>query len=187
MLLLAALLSEVPGVAAAAQREPAPVPPGVSCGALQDATGAKVNGQTGGGPVGTSSPRRCPAAKRPAKQAPPVQHAAQPDGVPDLSAAASARRTGAQSGPLRFAAENPERVGGALVTGGAMIWALHSGLLTSVLLLGVPLWRHVDLLPIVACNYEDTTRKAGPNQEEAAVAQVLETGNGQSLGAPGPA
>jgi hypothetical protein len=106
--------------------------------------------------------------------------------VPGLSADAATRRTDAQGGPLRFAAENPERVGAALVTGGAVIWALHSGLWTSLLLLGVPLWRHVDLLPIVAGSHDDdATREPLPTEEDAAVAHVLEPGDAHPHGNPG--
>lgn len=43
----------------------------------------------------------------------------------------------------------PARITATVITGGAMMLLLHSGLWTSLLILGLPLWRHVDLLPIV--------------------------------------
>jgi hypothetical protein len=156
------------------------VPLEASCRALLDATGAKVNRRTSGGPVATSSLRACPAADslpQSGKQATPSE------AIPELSAESPARRARAQAGPLHFAAENPERVGAALLTGGAMIWALHSGLLTWLLLLGVPLWRHVDLLPIVASSRDcDAIGEPRPTHEEAAVAHVLQRGDAGSPG-----
>lgn len=184
VLVLAAPLIALQAGTVGAQDAPGRAPPQVSCGALLDATGAKVNRQTSTGAVGTYSTRRCPADARTVKAQPPT-----PEPIPELSAQAPSRLPLAQDGPLRYAAENPERVGAALVTGGAMIWALQSGLLTSVLLLGVPLWRHVDLLPIVASSHAaDAASEPQPSQEdEAAVADVLEAGDAGSRSQPGAA
>jgi hypothetical protein len=99
------------------------------------------------------------------------------------------RAAAAHEEPLRFAAENPERVGAALLTGGAMLWVLHSSFWTSLLVLGLPIWRHVDLLPIVATTPESEASGAPltPTPEEAAVAQVLERHDARTRGAGKPA
>lgn len=186
-LVLIALLGGAPWTTAGARTEPLAGQPELSCGALHDAAGAKVNRHASSEPVGTSSTRRCPDAERPARQPPPSRQAAHSDAIPELSTEVSARRPGAQDGPLRFAAGNPERVGAALVTGGAMIWALHSGLWTSLLLLGVPLWRHVDLLPIVAGRHDDDACEPAPGPEEAAVARVIEADPAHPRAPPDPA
>jgi hypothetical protein len=190
-LLLVTLLSAPPvnGLAArSAEAAPGRGMPEPTCGALVDAAGAKVNRQTTGKAVGTFSTRRCAEPQRPALPRADIAETSHADPVPDLSADASSPPPLGQSGPLRYAAENPERIGAALVTGSAMIWALHSGLLTSLLLLGVPLWRHVDLLPIVAGNHgADTNRETQPSHEEAAVAHVLENRDTRPRGEPGPA
>jgi len=66
--------------------------------------------------------------------------------MPDL---ASARTTQAFGEPpaLRL---DPVGAGMALVTAGGLLWFLRSGLAVSLLLLGLPVWRDVDLLPVVA-------------------------------------
>jgi hypothetical protein len=69
------------------------------------------------------------------------------------------------------------RVSAAVLTGGAVIWLLHSTLWTSLLILGLPLWRHVDLLPIVDRAPDDAPVTPVPKRgasEEQAVAAVLD-------------
>ena len=39
----------------------------------------------------------------------------------------------------------PERLSATVLTGGTTLWLLHSGFWTYLLILGLPLWRHVDL------------------------------------------
>jgi hypothetical protein len=158
------------------------------CGALLDATGARVSPQDPSGQVVTSAPRRCAArdsAPRKAGPSIPIHSGA----IPGLSAEPVPRPATAHEEPLRFAAENPERVGAALLTGGAMLWVLHSSFWTSLLVLGLPLWRHVDLLPIVATAPESDASDAPPppTPEEAAVAQVLEDHGARTRDAGRPA
>lgn len=70
----------------------------------------------------------------------------------------------------------PARLTATVITGGAMMLLLHSGLWTSLLILGLPLWRHVDLLPIVdGATAADPIGAAGARaaQAEAELAPVL--------------
>jgi hypothetical protein len=157
---------------------------GVSCRAVVDAQGAQVKGQGASQQITTSTAGRCPtealapepvAAMTPAKPEPARRAAIEP--IPGLSAEPVQRTAERSDRPLGFAGGSPERVGAALMTGGAMIWVLQSSFWTSLLLLGLPLWRHVDLLPIVASAPDD---EAGPpdaapaTPEETAVARVLD-------------
>src|SRR5262249_39297507 len=69
------------------------------------------------------------------------------------------------------------RLSATLVTGGTAVFLLQSGLWTYLLLLGLPLWKHVDLLPIVdaAADEADAVADAAPDAEEdAAVTDVLD-------------
>jgi hypothetical protein len=74
----------------------------------------------------------------------------------------------------------PERLSATVLTGGTTLWLLHSGFWTYLLILGLPLWRHVDLLPIVdsASNEDehptDAAAAAAGADEERAVARVLQ-------------
>jgi hypothetical protein len=58
------------------------------------------------------------------------------------------------------------------------LWFLQSGFWTYLLILGLPLWRHVDLLPIVdsasADDERPTDAAAAGAEEERAVARVLQ-------------
>jgi hypothetical protein len=79
----------------------------------------------------------------------------------------------------------PERLSATVLTGGTTLWLLHSGFWTYLLILGLPLWRHVDLLPIVdsASSAEEhavADIAAAEADEERAVANVL-----QAQGLPG--
>jgi hypothetical protein len=156
------------------------------CGAVLDAKGVGVSRQGSTGQVVTSASRRCAQsldrADRPAPGTDSPVKPGQSDSIPGLSAEAAPRAVSPRDGPLRFAAENPERVGAALLTGSAMLWVLHSSFWTSLLMLGLPLWRHVDLLPIVAGSPDDQTDAAvqPPTPEESAVAQMLEERSARS-------
>ena len=62
-----------------------------------------------------------------------------------------------------------------------LIWFLQSSLWAALLVLGVPIWRHVDLLPVVdqvAADAPDTA-SADPAeaQEDGALAHVLDAGH----------
>ena len=69
------------------------------------------------------------------------------------------------------------RVGAALLTGGGLIWLLQSSYLTYLLIFGLPLWRDVDLLPIVAGEADSEAWAdvaAVSTAEELAVTRVLD-------------
>jgi hypothetical protein len=69
------------------------------------------------------------------------------------------------------------RVGAALLTGGGLIWLLQSSYLTYLLIFGLPLWRDVDLLPIVAGDADGVAGAdiaAVSTAEELAVTRVLD-------------
>jgi hypothetical protein len=71
----------------------------------------------------------------------------------------------------------PERLGATVLTSGAVIWFLQSSFWTYLLILGLPLWRHVDLLPIVdgaADAAEHPADATAGAEEERAVAHVLQ-------------
>jgi len=68
------------------------------------------------------------------------------------------------------------RLSATLVTGGTALFLLQSALWTYLLLLGLPLWKHVDLLPIVdaAAQEGDTGADAADDvDEDSAVTDVL--------------
>ena len=75
------------------------------------------------------------------------------------------------------------RASATAVTGGVLIWLLQSSVLASLLLLGVPIWRHVDLLPVVdQADPERLEAAAGEpadGQEDGALAQVLDATQGR--------
>jgi hypothetical protein len=51
---------------------------------------------------------------------------------------------------LAAAARDPVRVASATVTAGFVWWVTRSGGLVTTMLLGIPAWRHVDLLPVLS-------------------------------------
>jgi hypothetical protein len=76
------------------------------------------------------------------------------ESIPELSAG-RAKEQPARSGDegeetIQLAGGSAVRVGAALLTSGTVIWLLHSNYWAYLLIFGLPLWRDVDLLPIVA-------------------------------------
>jgi len=62
------------------------------------------------------------------------------------------------------------------------MFLLHSSLWTYLLILGLPLWQHVDLLPIVDRAADDDGATGGPAPDsdvERAVNRVLDTRDSQ--------
>jgi len=134
------------------------------------------------------APAEAPSVVRAPTKRKPRQRSAQP--VSEVSAAISvsprlasgrvALDTNASQAPraaqplvLEMSAE---RLTAAVITGGCVMILLHSGLWTSLLALGLPFWRHVDLLPI--CEHgpdtSDTCNAAcAMTRAEAAVADVF--------------
>jgi hypothetical protein len=81
---------------------------------------------------------------------------------------------------------SPGQLTATVVTGGSVMILLHSGLWTSLLVLGLPLWRHVDLLPICERGADEPGRHptaAAVAQAEGAVAEVLQSQR-RSTGVP---
>jgi hypothetical protein len=78
---------------------------------------------------------------------------------------------------------NATRLSTAIATGG-VLWFLQSSFWASLLLLGLPIWRHVDLLAIVARTPDD---EAGERQtpfnpsEDEPVSRVLDDGRNPHL------
>jgi hypothetical protein len=173
------------------------------CGPVVDSGGATVLGQGTRSTVRSSSTRKCtgvatqPAAAarpaagrarhRPAAGAPSQRELPHFTSGPAQPGAAGAR-DGAATGPAVLDTQ-AGRVGAAVLTGGAVIWLLQSSLWTSLLILGLPLWRHVDLLPIVdrAADAPVTRSPKREATEEQAVADMLDAKRGQRSGsAPAP-
>jgi hypothetical protein len=198
----AGVLALIPGAAADETTEQGPRSKiRVRCGTLADKQGEQVLGR---GSVGTDTQRDaayCPSNDRPsrkiepqlpvaaekpasvpasppvavsprpvsrARQVAPAARAVQPIQV------ASGWEAGEEQRLDRFAPSHAERLSAALVSGG-VLWFLHSSFWASMLLLGFPLWRHVDLLAIVARvdSASPTDSAALPTREDAAVAGVL--------------
>ena len=198
----AGVLALIPGAGANETAEQGPRSKiRVLCGTLSDKKGAQVLGRSS---VATDTQRdaaHCPSNDRPSRKiepplpvaiekpasvptSPPV--AASPKPVRQARAAPPAARavepiqvaSGWEAGEEqrlgRFAPTHAERLSAALVSGG-VLWFLHSSFWASMLLLGFPLWRHVDLLAIVARvdSASPADAAALPAREDAAVAGVL--------------
>lgn len=155
------------------------------CPSLVDGQGGRVRSQRTGGAAEASFAKDCPAWNaQPAPVAPRRQ--AKP-AAPTLAVRglvvgsvqgdlASARDYG--DGTPLVARVTPERLSAAALTGSTTLWFLQSGFWTYLLILGLPLWRHVDLLPIVdsasADDERPTDAAAAGAEEERAVARVLQ-------------
>lgn len=165
------------------------------CPSLVDGQGGRVHSRGTGGAAEASFARDCPTetAQRPpaARVAPIVQ--AKPKSIvqarpaePGLAVRGLAAGS-VQADPAApdyaedapFIVEiTPERLSATALTGGTTLWLLHSGFWTYLLILGLPLWRHVDLLPIVDSGASEDEHPAdapaAEADEERAVARVLQ-------------
>lgn len=158
-----------------------------SCNRLFDGRGEKVLVRRPGGEAGTSVTHDCRAdntqpkpveANRPAKAVAPS--VAPSMAVPPITAGSAQvdhavsrdRGAGTPIAPRVSAG----RLSATLVTGSTAVFLLHSSLWTYLLILGLPLWQHVDLLPIVdkATGDEGATGDALDADEERAVTRVLD-------------
>jgi hypothetical protein len=167
-----------------------------ACNRLIDGRGEKVVVRGAGGQAGTFNGRECPVAENTPPK--PVEANSQPKAVeanshpkaveansqpkavepalnvPPITAgpAADRRDPGARTAVARPVSVG--RLSATLVTGGTAMFLLHSSLWTYLLILGLPLWQHVDLLPIVdrADDDEDGTDAPDMDQERA-VTRVL--------------
>lgn len=158
-----------------------------ACPSLVDGRGAMVRSRGTGGTAEASFARDCPVAivrPEPAVSPPvPVKQAKPPEspvGVRGLAAGSVQVPDFADDypdGAPLVVRVTPERLSATVLTGGTTLWLLHSGFWTYLLILGLPLWRHVDLLPIVDPTARDDERPAevaaAEVDEERAVARVL--------------
>jgi hypothetical protein len=156
-----------------------------ACPSLVDGQGARVRSRGTGGAAEASFPRDCPGvapAPTPALKPPPspVHHAPVPSlSVPRLAAGtvdADLPDAGdPRDPPPLLVRATPERLSATVLTGGTTLWLLQSGFWTYLLILGLPLWRHVDLLPIVdsAGGRAAGSPSAADPDDERAVARVL--------------
>jgi hypothetical protein len=171
----------------------------VGCGAVTDGRGAEVSGRAGGARVATRIHRQCAerAAKGEPANRPTTAQSAQTKASTPAARIAAADATPIRPGPVNLprAAEAPSavkgdlvRAGATVVTGGALIWLVHSGVWATLLLLGVPLWRHVDLLPIVSQSpgqQQACTDGAAESKEDSAVVRVIDARLNRGQGAIG--
>ena len=184
----------IPAAAAADQVEQGPRSNiRVRCGTLSDTHGAQVLGR-GEAPNARAESERCRsappgpapvtlpppvAAPKPApiaqphrsRQRPPAPVAAHPIRVAVEWSSDEAKRVD------RFTPTKVTRLSTAIATGG-VLWFLQSSFWASLLLLGLPIWRHVDLLAIAArAPYDEAGPQARPNpSEDESVARVLDDG-----------
>lgn len=167
----------------------------LGCSAVTDTGGMAVSGRAGS--ISSGIRKECPTARvepvpqgraeRPVVKAAPEAEA-KPVAAPRTTPAIPISR-GQISTPDDSQAEGAAlrgtliRAGATVLTGGVLIWFLHSSLWASLLVLGVPLWRHVDLLPIVAQAGDGPLQQgAAERAEDFAVARVLDA-SGRSGGA----
>jgi len=123
-------------------------------------------------PEVVSTEKPVTAERKPVAAAPDTKTFAITAGAAQVKAAA--REHGATAPiPIRVSAG---RLSATLVTSGTAVFLLQSGLWTYLLILGLPLWQHVDLLPIVdaaAATTEGIETPAAEADEERAVTHVL--------------
>jgi hypothetical protein len=125
------------------------------CKALADSAGREVSADRHlGSPVSRAA--NCPGATVAGPEDAPVQKAAERV-TPDPSAGpidVDESQSNRGAGRLSLKVE-PIGVGLAITSGGVLFWILRSGLWASFLVMGLPLWRDLDLLPIVARGGDD--------------------------------
>jgi hypothetical protein len=164
-----------------------------ACNRLFDGRGEKIRLRGAGGEAGASATRDCRVDK---VQREPVEADVQPKAVepsfaaPAISAgpaqvdqtSSRARGAGIPIAPRISAGQ----LSATLVTGGTAMFLLHSSLWTYLLILGLPFWQHVDLLPIVDAATADGSATGDPERdadEERAVSRVLDTRSASGDGA----
>jgi hypothetical protein len=78
--------------------------------------------------------------------------------------------------PVQLMSGSAVRVGAALIASGSIIWVLRWSLWGYLLILGLPLWRDVDLLPIVMRDVEgaNIAHITPSTEEERAVSNMFD-------------
>ena len=161
------------------------------CTRLFDGRGEKVLVKRPGHQETASDTPGCRADKAVAK--PPeaeeqVETVAPRSKMPPITAGAAqvdrALSRDRQPGTPIAARVSAGRLSATLVTGGTAMFLLQSSLWTYLLVLGLPLWQHVDLLPIVDTAAGDDAASDDPASDaddERAVTHVLDPkGHGRS-------
>jgi len=145
------------------------------CASLVDGRGERVLSATGS--VDKSVGNECATVvARPRRDRPTAQTNAQAQPLV-VGPAQAARRSDSRGEAVPIVARiGVGRLSATLLTTGTAMLLLQSSLSTYLLLLGLPFWRHVDLLPIV----DSADDEAGPQaaatnaDEEHAIGQVLD-------------
>jgi hypothetical protein len=75
------------------------------------------------------------------------------------------------------ALQDPVRVASATLTAGFVWWLTRSGGLITSILMGIPAWRHVDLLPVLAARRDDEHDENEPQGEDFALDSPGEDGD----------
>jgi len=147
------------------------------CPSLVDGRGGQVQGSGAPASVGTAFAKNCPGTgTRLTPDALTVQVVERGAAVAGLrvDAAWMQNRAGDSQQWLGIDAQ---RLSATVLTSGVVIWLLHSSFWGSLLILGLPLWRHVDLLPIVERTGDAATATltgASDLREEMALNAVLD-------------
>jgi len=156
-----------------------------ACNRLFDGRGQKVYGGRGG-EAGAAVTKACPPAAaaaqpKPVETSKPLMAVAPSPALPPMAMGpvhageASPRDRDAHTSIAQRL--TPERLSATLVGGGTAMFLLQSSLWTYLLILGLPLWQHVDLLPIVdkAAENDGAAADAAPDSDaEQAVTRVLD-------------
>jgi len=165
------------------------------CTRLFDGRGEKVLVKRPGRDGAASATPDCRADKpltKPSKADDQVKTVAPSSKVPPITAGAAqvdrALSRDRQSGTPMAPRVSAGRLSATLVTGGTAMFLLQSSLWTYLLMLGLPLWQHVDLLPIVDAAAGDdgaTGDSAADADDDRAVTQVLDAQGGGRSGPKG--
>jgi hypothetical protein len=154
-----------------------------ACGAVLDAKGRNVVHPQAGEKAAASRPAHCGTGDghvQPQSAADPIVTSVPP---PATLAFAAGRAQDQAAGsaddadnPVQLASGGAVRVGATLIASGSIIWVLRWSFWGYLLILGLPLWRDVDLLPIVMRDVEDAhVAHTTPSTEaERAVTNVLD-------------
>jgi hypothetical protein len=166
-----------------------------ACIRLFDGRGERVLVRRAGGEAGTSVTPDCRtevAQPRPVEENRPAKAVEPSLEVPPITAgSAEVDRASSRDRGTRIPIApriSAGRLSATLVTGGTAMFLLQSSLWSYLLILGLPLWQHVDLLPIVdaATDDEGATGEAAPDaDEERAVTHMLDAQGPQRDGTGG--
>jgi hypothetical protein len=97
-----------------------------------------------------------------------VRRALEVEGPRDAaSAAADAGKAGDDTAfNFELAPIDIARVGGVTLTAGMLWWMTRSGGLLTMMLMGIPAWRHMDMLPVLARRGDDESSGEDSDTED---------------------